>query len=122
LTAESFSFPVQLRLRTPADYQQVFAKPAKSSDRYFTVLATRNTLSGPRLGLAIAKKNIRKAVARNRIKRVARESFRLRQYHLSNLDFVVLARRDAANAAPEVLAKSLERHWLKLLKRCESQN
>ena len=115
----SFSFPTQLRLGKPADYKKVFAKPVKSTDRFFTLLAIPNEFDHPRLGLAIAKKNIRKAVTRNVIKRAIRENFRLQQQTLINIDVIVLARRDAANASPELLRKSLDKHWLKLINRCE---
>ncbi|MGR9114382.1 MAG: ribonuclease P protein component [Gammaproteobacteria bacterium] len=117
---KAFSFPPQLRLRKPAEFKNVFAKPVKSTDAYFTLLAIRNSCGHPRLGLAIAKKNIKKAVDRNIVKRTVRESFRLHQQKLTNIDVVVLARRDAANASPEILRKSLERHWLRLVNRCES--
>lgn len=115
-----FSFPPQLRLRKPAEYKKVFAKPTKSSDQYFTLLAIRNDLGHSRLGLAIAKKNIKKAVQRNAIKRIVRESYRLKQQDLGNIDIVVMARKDAADAPPDLLRKSLERHWLKLVTRCDS--
>jgi ribonuclease P protein component len=120
LSAQEFGLPVQYRLRTPADYKSVFADPIKSVDKYFTVLATNSPLSHPRLGLAIAKKAIKKAVARNRIKRAVRESFRLQRQQIVNIDIVVLARSDAATATAEILRKSLERHWLKLVDRCDS--
>jgi ribonuclease P protein component len=117
---EVFSFPPQLRLKKPAEYQKVFAKPVKSSDQYFTLLAIKNDLDHPRLGLAIAKKNIKKAVQRNAIKRIVRENFRINQYSLGNIDIVVLARREAVDAPLDLLRKSLERHWLKLVSRCDS--
>ncbi len=116
----SFSFPKQLRLGKPAEFKKVFAKPIKSTDKFLTVLAIKNDLNHSRLGLAIAKKNIKKAVARNLIKRAVRENFRLQQDHLNNFDIVVLARRDANNASPALLSKSLDKHWLKIKKRCES--
>ncbi|MDO9105853.1 MAG: ribonuclease P protein component [Methylovulum sp.] len=114
-----FSFPPQCRLKKPAEYKKVFAKPVKSSDQYFTLLAITNDLDHPRLGLAIAKKNIKKAVHRNVIKRTVRENFRLQQ-HLGSMDIVVLARREAVDAPLESLRKSLEKHWLKLVNRCAS--
>jgi ribonuclease P protein component len=120
LAGKSYSFPTQLKLEDPAAYKKVFARPVKSTDRFFTLLALRNNLDHPRLGLAIAKKNIRKAVTRNLIKRSVRENFRLKQYDLINIDVVVLARRDAANASPALLRKSLDKHWLKLTTQCES--
>jgi ribonuclease P protein component len=117
---EDFSFSPQLRLKKPAEFKKVFAKPVKSSDQYFTLLAIRNDLDHPRLGLAIAKKNIRKAAQRNVIKRTVRENFRIKQHSLGNIDIVVLARREAADAPLDLLRKSLERHWLKLVSRCDS--
>jgi ribonuclease P protein component len=120
LVGNTYSFPSQLKLGNPAEYKKVFAKPVKSTDKYFTLLVIRNDLEHPRLGLAIAKKNIRKAVTRNVIKRTVRENFRLKQYDLINIDIVVLARRDAANASPALLRNSLDKHWLKLTERCES--
>lgn len=114
---DNFGFPPQHRLRTPADYKKVFANPVKSSDAYLTLLAIRNECEYPRLGLAIAKKNIKKAVHRNMIKRAVRESFRM-QKHLGNIDIVVLARREALDVPPSVLRKSLEKHWLRIATRC----
>ena len=67
-----------------------------------------------RLGLAIAKKQLPRAVDRNRIKRVVRESFRLLQ--IQGHDFVVLARRDTVTAANAQLFLSLKLHWDRLLK------
>ena len=120
MTEYDFSFPPQLRLKKPAEYKKVFAKPIKSSDTYFTLLAIKNDFHHPRLGLAIAKKNIRKAVHRNVIKRVVRENFRIQQQSLGNIDIVVLARREAVDAPLELLRKSLEKHWLRLVSRCAS--
>ncbi len=120
MSVKSYSFPTQLRLGKPGEYKKVFAKPIKSTDRFFTLLVIKNDCGYPRLGLAIAKKNIRKAVTRNLIKRTVRENFRLQQQELINFDIVVLARRDAASASPALLRKSLDKHWLKLITRCES--
>jgi ribonuclease P protein component len=118
VTQKSTKFPPTLRLLEPAEFKRVFAKPERSSDKYFTVLATPSTLTHPRLGLAIAKKSVRRAVDRNKIKRSARESFRLQQHEIIPLDFVVMARREAAVENSKVLQASLDKHWLKLIKRC----
>jgi ribonuclease P protein component len=109
-----------LRLKKPAEYKKVFANPVKSSDTYFTLLATKNDFDHPRLGLAIAKKNIKKAVHRNMIKRTVRENFRIKQQNLGGIDIVVLARREAIDAPADLLRKSLEKHWLRLVSRCAS--
>lgn len=118
LTQKTACFPPQVRLRCAIEFKRVFTNPQKSTDKYFTVLAIVNKLNYPRLGLAIAKKNIKRAVDRNKIKRSARESFRLQQHEMINIDIVVMAHRDAATASSKVLQSSLNNHWLKLIKRC----
>jgi ribonuclease P protein component len=52
----------------------VFAKAERSTDKYFTVLAIVNELNHARLGLAIAKKNIKHRIINiTMIKRVTSE-------------------------------------------------
>ena len=112
--AAEFGFPKCRRLLTAAEFEAVFAAPQVSSDRYFTVLMRSNDRGHPRLGLAIAKRRIRKATARNRLKRIVRESFRLNQHQLPAADFVVMAKPAAATAQRDVLWESLARHWQRL--------
>ena len=58
-----------------------------------TILARKNNLEHPRLGLTVAKKYLKRAHDRNRIKRLVRESFRLSQHNLPSCDFVFVAKR-----------------------------
>jgi ribonuclease P protein component len=102
------------RLLTGADFKRVFAKAERSADRYWTVLAREHTCQQTRLGLAIAKKVVRNATARNRLKRLARESFRKHGAGTHSADYVVLVRRDAMRASNEELLASLEKHWQRL--------
>ncbi len=107
-----------LRLLKPADFKQVFSGARKSTDENFTVLAIDNRLTHPRLGLAIAKKEVKSAVVRNRIKRVVRESFRRHRAVMPALDLVVLARRGTAEKDNSELYRSLQRHWSRLGHQC----
>lgn len=76
-------------------------------------------MNSPRLGLAIAKRYVRRASDRNRIKRLTRETFRLNQHKLAGIDFVVMARTAAIQADHESLSRSLLRHWAYLVKQCK---
>jgi ribonuclease P protein component len=108
-------FPRSARLLAATDYRHVFADPRRSSDRYFTVLAARRPGGlESRLGLAIAKKHVRLATGRNRIKRLVRETFRATRHSLAATDFVVLARPIAASTGNALLVKSLSRHFERL--------
>lgn len=122
--------PKHAKLLKAADYNHVFDKPVRSSDRYFTVLACPNTLLHARLGMAFSKKRVKLAVARNRLKRISRESFRLiqleqrlKQQQLSDqeilqADFIVLAGAQCVKATNKELFHSLKQHWQKLNKKC----
>ena len=83
-----------------------------------TVLATPNTLGHPRLGLAISRKVAKTAVARNRIKRAVRESFRVHQGRLDALDIVVLGRSGVMRCTGKELATALETLWTRLNQSC----
>jgi ribonuclease P protein component len=89
----------------------VFKKATRSRDKLFTVLCRDNKEGVCRLGMAISKKHCRKATARNRIKRVIRESFRHHQPLLAGLDIVVINQPAAALANNSMMNESLEQHW-----------
>lgn len=87
----------------------------KSADAFFTVLASTRRPPGPaRLGLAIAKKQARRAVDRSRLKRIARETFRRHRAQLPDVDLVILARAAALGVGNPRLITSLERHFIRI--------
>jgi len=81
---------------------------------FFTILSRANDNRCPRLGLAIAKKNVKKATQRNLIKRVVRECFRRQKNNLKKQDFVVLCRNQASLANKKELADSIQTYWKKM--------
>jgi ribonuclease P protein component len=112
-------FSRRVRLTEAADYQRVFKHcQCKAVNRWLTVLAVANTLEHPRLGLAISRKVARRAVDRNRIKRMVRESFRHRQSDLGALDIVVLGRNDVAGQSTKALATAMDKLWTQLIQSC----
>jgi ribonuclease P protein component len=104
-------FDRQRRLLRADDYRRVFAQPQRLATHHFTVLVRANGLGRPRLGLAISRKVVPRAVDRNRLKRITRESFRLNQELLGGLDVVVMARRGAVRARRSALGAELENVW-----------
>lgn len=101
------------RLLTASDYSNVFENNRfKVSNKHLLILAFKSANPcSPRLGLVIAKKNIRFAVQRNRIKRIIRDSFRLHQEDLKQLDIVVLARRGLDKQDNAQISDELTRLW-----------
>lgn len=78
------------------------------------LIATPGRYNRPRLGLAIAKKRLPRAVDRNRVKRVIRESFRRRQTELGATDVVVLARNGTAGMSNRRLSGQLYSAWAEI--------
>lgn len=111
-------FSRHVRLLKPDEYSRVFKNPIRSSDRYLTILAVQSETEYARLGLAISKKNAKRAVDRNRIKRIIRESFRLVQHELPAIDLVIMAKPVTKSANNQQIHHSLQEHWNRLKKQC----
>ncbi len=95
------------------EFDHVFKNAGRSSDLYFTILFTTGQSERARLGLAIAKRVARRAVDRNRIKRLVRESIR-QESTLPIVDLVVMTRPAAVQARNSDLFQSLEHHWKRI--------
>ena len=117
----SFGFSAQLRLLQASDFKSVFDgalyKVHQSGFMLLAVPCTSQNLDHARIGLVIAKRKIRRAHERNRVKRLARESFRLHQAELPALDIVLMAKADAQTLSNEVLQHELNLAWRQLTKR-----
>ena len=119
LVPVSQRFPRRVRLTEAADFQYVFKHTRhRFTNRWLCVLATDNRQGHARLGLAISRRVARRAVARNRIKRLVRESFRHWQHRIGALDIVVLGRNDIALQPGRTLDAALEKLWLRLVDTC----
>lgn len=115
-----FSYPRQLRLLTGGDFKQVFSRARiKVSEQHLLILACPNGLDHSRIGFVISKKNIRLAVNRNRVRRIIRESFRLNQHRLPNVDIVILARKGLGDIENPEVHKLIDRSWSRLIKRAK---
>jgi ribonuclease P protein component len=96
VTAPRATFRPHERIKHPADFRRAFDRRRAVSDAALVVHAVENGLDHARLGIAVARKKVRRATARNRIKRVLREAFRLGKAELpAGLDLVVVPRDPA---------------------------
>lgn len=109
------------RLLTARDFKRVFQDPQRSSGPALTVLARPSGQPVARLGLAIARKQIRRAVDRNRVKRLIRESFRRNQVLLNGLDVVVIGRRPLLEKNSRGVFACLDKHWRQVSERCRNE-
>ncbi len=96
---------------TPVHFNFVFEQPQRASVLQMIILGRLNQLGYPRIGLTVAKKHVRHACQRNRIKRLARESFRLNQHKLPSMDFIFLVKKGVAELDNHTLMETLEKLW-----------
>ncbi len=120
----SRAFPRERRLLRAAEFRHVFSDPLRVSDRYFTVLArpAAEVRASSRLGLAIARKQLRRAVDRNRVKRLIREFFRhfvAGPADQPKADFVVMVRAAAREVDNATLIRSLQDLFTRLRQRLD---
>lgn len=101
-------FPRSARLLSPQDFERVYAQRRRVVDAIFAINYAPSPTGQPRLGLSIGGKAVGGAVARNRVKRVVREWFRLNAGRLPPLDLVVGARNGARSAHNAQLRESLD--------------
>jgi len=122
---EQMKFSRQSRLLKPAEFKLVFQHPIRSGDGCFRILARTNGMQHHRLGMAVSKKACARAVGRNRIKRVVRESFRIKMAGAmanNTLDFVVLPTAAATNQSNKILDESLSIHWQRLIRKADDRS
>lgn len=105
------TFSRELRLLAPVQFQAVFNAPLRASTPQLTLLSISNHSNTPRLGLTVAKKHLKRAHDRNRIKRIVRESFRLKQHELPYHDFVFVAKGGIGKLTNQELFETLEKLW-----------
>lgn len=109
-----FNFSRQNRLCHPRAFQSVFTKPGKASHSCFLALFAINTQIHPRLGIILSKTKVKRAIDRNTIRRIVRESFRHHKDQLKELDIVVLMRSKWSPLNHSVLRKAADQLWLKV--------
>lgn len=111
--------PRSHRLLTAGDFRSVFDQvEVKAACPELLLLARSSRTGQTRLGFIISRKNCRSAVARNRVKRIAREVFRRRYADWSDLDIILLGRpgidrltRPELHRLIEKQLQRLERRW-----------
>jgi ribonuclease P protein component len=111
-------FPPASRIRRPGEFKQIYAAGRRLGNEFFTANAQPNALPGARLGLSVAVRTMGSAVARNRVRRLIRESFRLNQSTVPPLDIIIGVRASARDAEGARLRASLEQLWQKIAIQC----
>ena len=111
-----YGFSTDVRIRCAADYKSVFDGALfKVHQPHFLFLAKNSEQPKSRLGIVVAKKKVRRAHERNRVKRLARESFRVHQVQFNtDIDIVVMPKVGIEAITNQELHQQLDFAWQKL--------
>ena len=110
-----FGFSREARLLKPAEFKRVFDNTEwRGSTPHLLVLSASNQANQARLGFVLAKKQIKHAVDRNRVKRLIRESFRQNKHRMESRDFVVLARSGVTELDNQQIRDMIDALWFRM--------
>jgi ribonuclease P protein component len=104
-------FPHVAHIVKPADFLRLRRTGQRIGTRFFNAQAARSEAGLARLGLAVSRRVSPDAVRRNRIKRVARESFRRVRSDLPPVDILLIAREAADAQDNAALRADLDALW-----------
>ena len=107
-------------MRRPSEFKRVYAGGRRLGNEFFTANVLANELIWARLGMSIAARTLRRAVDRNRVRRLIRESFRMHQQQLPSVDIIIGARSAVLQADRARLRAALEEIWRKVAAPCAS--
>jgi ribonuclease P protein component len=108
-----FSYPKKQRLIDSDSTAHVFKKGKRIQMLGVSCYHMANQSGFARLGVIAAKKQIPSAVDRNRLRRIARESFRLAP--LPAVDIVLFMHRSVLRLSKTELRETLDQLWEKLI-------
>lgn len=93
------ALPKAALLSKPKEFQAVYRNGKRLRGKEFSLIFMPNGLNTSRLGISVH--GVKRAVARNRIKRIIREFYRLnRQFISPSSDIVIAVRKDFPPDSP----------------------
>ena len=103
-------FHSHYRLRQASAFAALLSRAKRVRHGSFLIRSLKNKDSHARLGLSVSTKRVKHAVVRNRIKRLARETFRYHCAELPHKDYLLSYHGPAIPQSDEIAA-TLKRFW-----------
>ena len=114
---KAVGLPPVTRLRRAADFTALRKPTGRLGSPCFRIRYRDNQVGFARLGQAISRRVSKRAVDRNRIRRIVRESFRQARPRLPATDVLIIAEAQAVTRSRVELRADLDRLWQRLAER-----
>jgi len=98
-------------LTNKLNFEDVLSANTRSEDELFSVFFIKSKTNHCRLGVSLPKRIIAKATARNRIKRIIKNSFNAFFQATKGVDVVVRAKKEPQPNTSDKILLSLDQHW-----------
>ncbi len=109
----NLTLPQSMRITKAREYARIFKQGVHSHGKFWQIISIPSENKNSSLGLAISKKIHKRAVDRNLLKRLARETFRLNQDNLKGVDLVVMT-KNYTKADNHILTADLQSLFYKV--------
>ena len=125
------SFGKDRRLNSSQEFDRIFKKPTYRFKRFpVRVIGIPSRDNHSRIGIIVGKRALKRAIDRNRIKRIVRESFRIRIPDMPPSHFIVQFLPSSRNGNVDRLdqhrcaefQEALEAFWRKMKKDLEEES
>jgi len=119
-STSTFRLPLRRHRMGRSDFQRAYSRGRRARGDDFTVVVIPNAVGRQRLGLSVGKRCWKRAVRRNRVRRVFREAFRLTRDRLPpGIDLIMIASTPRLEPRLEPCREQLERLAWKAWRRWE---
>lgn len=108
-------FCMKWRIRTTMEFNRIYLGGQRLLGYFYLLYFQNNNLGYPRLGVVASRKNLKKAVIRNRSKRIVKEQFRLQKHRLPSIDIVFIAKSQLKEARKQELHKCVNELFNQLI-------
>ena len=108
------ALPKKNRLKKKKDFEEVFKKGKAVRGNFLFVRYLKNSLQFPRFAFVVSSKVSKKAVARNRIRRLLSETVRVKLKNIQSTDIIIIADKKIADTPKEKIIQDTESVLIKI--------
>ena len=108
-------FSKNWRIHTTTEFHRVYSARQRLSGYYYLLYYRNNNFGCARLGVVASRRSLKKAIMRNRARRIVKEGFRIQKYHLPSIDIVFIVKSRSMEASKKELHECINQLFHQLI-------
>ncbi|MFW0094912.1 MAG: ribonuclease P protein component [Coxiella endosymbiont of Haemaphysalis qinghaiensis] len=118
----NYNFSMHWRIHTTTEFYRVYSRGWRLSGHYYLLYYRNNSFDYPRLGVVASRKSLKKAIIRNRARRIVKENFRLKKDLLYSMDIIFIAKSQSRGASKKELNECISQLLNQLIMQSEGSS